>query len=76
MRNRFGLPMLGYGVGLRTVHFADHLGRPGAADFLEAITENFLDTGGRPLHVLEQLAERTPVVLHGVSMNEIGRAHV
>lgn len=69
MRNRFGLPMLGYGVGLRTVHFADHLGRPGVADFLEAITENFLDTGGRPLHVLERLAERTPVVLHGVSMN-------
>ena len=69
MRNRFGLPMLGYGVGLRTVHFADHLERPGAADFVEAITENFLDTGGRPLHVLERLAERTPVVLHGVSMN-------
>ncbi len=69
MRNRFGLPMLGYGVGLRTVHFADHLERPGTADFLEAITENFLDTGGRPLHVLEQLAERTPIVLHGVSLN-------
>ena len=69
MRNRFGLPMLGYGVGLRTVHFSDHLGRPGAAGFLEAITENFLDTGGRPLHVLERLAELTPVVLHGVSMN-------
>ncbi len=69
MGNRFGLPMLGYGVGLRTVHFADHLERPGAVDFLEAITENFLDTGGRPLRVLERLAGRTPVVLHGVSLN-------
>ena len=38
-------------------------------DFFEAITENFLDTGGRPLHVLDRAAERTPVVLHGVSLN-------
>jgi uncharacterized protein (UPF0276 family) len=32
-----------------------------------------MDTGGRPLWVLEQVAERYPIVLHGVSMN-IGSA--
>ena len=28
-----------------------------------------MDTGGRPLYVLDQVAERYPVVLHGVSMS-------
>ena len=67
--NRFGLPDLGIGIGLRTVHFGEILsGRP-AIDWFEVISENFMDTGGRPLHVLEQVAERYPVVLHGVSLS-------
>ncbi len=69
MANRWNLPILGYGIGLRTVHFGEILDRRPAVDFFEAITENFLDTGGRPLHVLDRAAERTPVVLHGVSLN-------
>lgn len=73
MPNRWNLPMLGYGVGLRTVHFAEVLEGRVDVDFFEAITENFLDTGGRPLHVLENVAGRAPVVLHGVSLN-IGSA--
>jgi uncharacterized protein (UPF0276 family) len=66
---RFDLPELGVGVGLRTVHFADVLERRPAVGWLEAITENFLDTGGRPLRVLEEVAGRWPVVLHGVSLS-------
>ena len=69
MANRWNLPTLGYGIGLRTVHFAEVLERRPPVDFFEAITENFLDTGGRPRHVLDRVAERTPVVLHGVSLN-------
>lgn len=69
MANRWKLPTLGYGIGLRTVHFGEILERRPPIDFFEAITENFLDTGGRPLHVLDRVAERTPVVLHGVSLN-------
>lgn len=69
MTNRWGLPHLGYGVGLRTVHYAEILSRWPAVDFFEAITENFLDTGGRPLHILDRVAERYPVVLHGVSLS-------
>lgn len=73
MTNRWNLPGLGFGIGLRTVHFGEILSRRPEVDFFEAITENFLDTGGRPLRVLDRIAERYPVVLHGVSLN-IGSA--
>ena len=69
MGDRFGLPDLGVGVGLRTVHFGHVLSKAPEVDFFEAITENFLDTGGRPRHILDRVAERYPVVLHGVSMS-------
>jgi uncharacterized protein (UPF0276 family) len=69
MGDPFGLPDLGVGVGLRTVHFGHILSKAPEVDFFEAITENFLDTGGRPRHVLDRIAERYPVVLHGVSMS-------
>ncbi len=69
MGDRFGLPDLGVGVGLRTVHFGHVLTRRPDVDFFEVITENFLDTGGRPRHILDRVAERYPVVLHGVSMS-------
>jgi uncharacterized protein (UPF0276 family) len=69
MANRFGLPDLGIGLGLRSVHYGRILGRRPPVDWFEAISENYMDTGGRPLHVLEQVAEHYPVVLHGVSMS-------
>src|SRR5690606_34239067 len=31
--------------------------------------ENYLDSQGRPRYVLEQIAERYPVVMHGVSLS-------
>ena len=67
--NRFGFPDLGLGVGLRTVHYSHILGRRPEVGFFEVLTENFLDTGGRPLFVLDQIAERYPMVMHGVSMS-------
>jgi uncharacterized protein len=67
--NRFGLTDLGIGIGLRTVHFGEILsGRP-ALDWFEVLSENFMDTGGRPLFVLDQVVERYPVALHGVSLS-------
>ena len=68
-QNRWGLPDLGIGVGLRTVHYPHILERKPAVDFFEILSENYMDTGGRPLWVLDQVAERYPIVLHGVSMN-------
>jgi uncharacterized protein (UPF0276 family) len=33
------------------------------------LTENYLDTEGLPLYVLDQVAERYPVIMHGVSLS-------
>lgn len=67
--NRWGFPDLGLGIGLRTTHFSHILSEEPDMDFFEILTENFLDTGGRPSHVLDRVAERYPVVMHGVSMS-------
>jgi uncharacterized protein (UPF0276 family) len=67
--NRWGLPDLGVGVGLRTVHFGHILRDRPAVDWFEVLSENFMQTGGRPMYVLDQVAERYPVALHGVSLS-------
>jgi len=64
---------LGFGVGLRTVHFAEILRAWPPIDWFEIISENFLDSQGRPRYVLSRIAERYPVVMHGVSLS-IGSA--
>jgi uncharacterized protein (UPF0276 family) len=69
MSNRWDLPDLGIGVGLRTVHFGHILSQHPPVDWFEVLSENFLNTGGRPLHVLDQVVERYPVALHGVSLS-------
>jgi uncharacterized protein len=66
---RLGHPYLGFGVGLRTVHFSHILKQQPDVDWFEVISENYLDSGGRARHVLDQVAERYPVVMHGVSMS-------
>jgi uncharacterized protein (UPF0276 family) len=60
---------LGIGVGLRTQHYGAILGRWPAVDWFEILSENYLHTGGRPVHVLDEVAAHYPVVMHGVSMN-------
>jgi uncharacterized protein (UPF0276 family) len=67
--NRWGFKDLGVGVGLRTVHFGRILAEQPRIDWFEVLSENFMDTGGRPLYVLDQVCERYPVALHGVSMS-------
>lgn len=60
---------LGLGVGLRTVHFSHILQHWPSVDWFEIISENFIDSQGRPRYVLDQIAERYPIVMHGVSMS-------
>jgi uncharacterized protein (UPF0276 family) len=63
------LPRLGLGLGLRNVHFDAILSGAPQHLWFEAISENFMDSGGRPRAVLREIAERHPVVLHGVSLS-------
>ncbi|HEX2796555.1 MAG TPA: DUF692 domain-containing protein [Immundisolibacter sp.] len=61
---------LGFGLGLRKEHFADLLATPPAGvDWFEAISENFMVAGGKPLAVLERVRRDFPLVLHGVSLS-------
>lgn len=59
---------LGHGIGLRTVHFAQFMAERPPVDWVEAVTENFMAPGGRPISVLEKVRAEVPVVLHGVSL--------
>jgi len=63
------LPFLGFGVGLRTTHYTHILDTSPAVDWFEVISENFMVPGGRPLHILERVRSRYPIVLHGVSLS-------
>ena len=65
----FTVPYLGHGVGLRTTHFPRVLDGTARADWFEAVSENFMIDGGRPLAVLERARASCPVVLHGVSLS-------
>ncbi|MBP6703702.1 MAG: DUF692 domain-containing protein [Vicinamibacteria bacterium] len=67
--NRFGFKDLGIGIGLRTAHYGHILSTWPKIDWFEVLSENYMDTGGRPMFVLDQVAERYPVALHGVSMS-------
>jgi uncharacterized protein (UPF0276 family) len=62
-------PYLGYGLGLRPSHYTDILAERPAVDWFEALTENYLVPGGKPLYFLEQVRAHYPVVLHGVSLS-------
>lgn len=67
--NPWGIPNLGFGIGLRTVHFNRILNTWPKIDWFEIISENFMDSGGRPRMVLDRIVERYPIVLHGVSLS-------
>ena len=70
---RFGLPQLGFGVGLRTVHYEHILREQPRLDWFEVLSDNYLHTRGRPLTFLDRIAARYPVALHGVGLS-IGSA--
>lgn len=67
--NVFGLPNLGLGLGLRSQHFDHILEKKPDVAWFEIISENFMDSGGRPRFMLDQIAAHYPVVMHGVSMS-------
>ena len=66
-------PFGGFGLGLRRTHYDDFLSREVAVDFVEVISENYMVDGGRQLRILEEVRDKLPVIIHGVSMS-IGSA--
>jgi uncharacterized protein (UPF0276 family) len=62
-------PPLGYGLGLRVEHYEEIFAGEPRVDWFEALSENYLVDGGRPLQNLARVRERWPVVLHGVSLS-------
>ncbi len=67
--NRWNLPDLGDGIGLRSVHYPHVLEHEPDVDWFEILSENYMNTGGRPLDIVERIAARYPIVMHGVSMS-------
>lgn len=63
------LPRLGLGLGLRSVHYDYILKEWPEVDWFEVISENYIYSGGRPRHILYKVAERYPIVMHGVSLS-------
>ena len=59
----------GFGLGLRTEHYADFEQRGATVDWLEILSENYMVPGGRPLHHLDRIRADHPMVMHGVSMS-------
>ena len=66
-------PNLGFGLGLRTEHYNAILeSKPAESlkiDWFEALSENYMIPGGKPLYFLDKIRENYPVVMHGVSLS-------
>jgi uncharacterized protein len=62
-------PSLGFGLGLRVDHYEAILAGQPPIDWFEALTENYLVPGGRPLDYLMRIRERYPLAMHGVSLS-------
>lgn len=62
-------PNLGFGLGLRTAHYEEILAARPRVDWFEALSENYMVPGGKPLHYLDRIRAEYPVVMHGVSLS-------
>jgi uncharacterized protein (UPF0276 family) len=68
------IPSLGYGLGLRSAYYQQILEQSPNVDWFEVVSENFMVQGGKALYYLDAIAERYPLVMHGVSLS-IGGPH-
>ena len=59
----------GFGLGLRRQHYPDFLAQPQKVEWLEVISENYMELGGKPRDVLSKVRAHYPIALHGVSMS-------
>lgn len=68
-KQRLGLPDLGIGVGLRSQHYREILSGQPRVGFFEIVSDNYMESSGRPLELLDRIAARFPIVMHGVSLS-------
>lgn len=59
----------GVGIGLRKELFEPLLATSRRVDWLEIVSENYLDATGRADTMLERFSERWPIVPHGVALS-------
>lgn len=58
------------GVGLRPTHYPYLENKPKiSSNFFEAISENYMNSEGRPLEMLLKVRSQYPVALHGVALS-------
>lgn len=69
MKNNKQHPHLGFGLGLRIPHYAHIFEQKPKVDWFEIISENFMESEGRPRANLARIRADYPVVMHGVSMS-------
>ena len=70
-------PVQGAGLGLRRAFIGsltDPESLPAGLDFMEVAPENWIDVGGRFGRCFREVAERVPIVCHGLSLNLGGPA--
>lgn len=67
--NKNQLNFLGYGLGLRTDYYDIILEQLPKVDWFEILSENYMVEGGKPRYYLDQIRERYPIVMHGVSLS-------
>lgn len=67
--DKLTFPNLGLGLGLRSAHYQHILDQHPEVGWFEALSDNYIHTRGRPLAFLDRVAERYPMVLHGVGMS-------
>ncbi len=67
-----GLAKDALGLGLRRPHYSRLSEAWPALDYFEIISESFVSASAPSYELLDRLAERYPIVLHGVSLNLLG----
>jgi hypothetical protein len=67
--NQDFFPDLGFGLGLRIPHYSYIFEHWPQVDWFEIISENFIDTEGKPRRNLARIREHYPIVMHGVSLS-------
>ena len=62
-------PRIDFGLGLRPDHYEEIAANPGKVSWFEALSENYMVPGGKPLQWLDTFRRDYPMAMHGVSLS-------